>query len=308
MMRRVRGSAVVAIVVRLLSAPDVARATRGRVALSLLAGGGYASDVFVGAGLGRDGFFQVTPSGRLDLSLAPRWKFAATGDVAYGRYVSSEFTAFSQSASVEGRWLGGDAWEASLSASGEHARYSLAVPVDPTLPSSASVSSTLAARIAPLVRVRAAGLEWRAAGVAGARSSTSGDATVPEKEGALLAGALLPVSEELSVAVTYKIDRTASERPDFTFTSHALFGLAAWRLRSLDLEAQLQLQTAALGTGTGEKLARVTASAAYPVTDAVALEAVYAFTASHSDDPARGSASLHLAFVAARWRFLETTW
>lgn len=305
-MRRVRGSGVVIVI--LLFAPDVARATRSRLALSLVAGGGYASDVFVGAGLGRDAFFQVTPSGRLDLSLAPRFKLAATGDLSYGRYASSEFSALGESASVEGRWLAGDAWEASLAASGEHARYSLAVPVDPTLPASASVSSTLAARIAPLLRVRAAGLEWRAAGVAGARSSTSGDATVPEKEGALLAGAMVPVSEALSVAATYKIDRTASERSDFTYTSHALFGLLAWRAEAVDLEAQLQLQTAKLGTGTGEKLARITASAAFPVTEAIAIEGVYAFTASRSDDPARGSASLHLAFLAARWRFLETSW
>jgi len=303
---RVRGRIVLVFI--LLAAPGAAQATRGRLALSFLAGSGYASDVFVGAGLGRDSFFRITPAGRLDLSLAPTWKLAALADVSYGRYVSSEFSSLSESAALEGRWLAGESWEASLTASAEHARYSLAMPLDPTLPSSASVSSTVAGRLAPLLRVRAAGLEWRAAGVAGTRSSTSGGARVPEDDGAILAGVMRPVSESLSVALTYKLERTASERPDFTFTSHALFGLVAWRLHEIALEAQLQLQTAVLGTGMREELARFTTSAVYPITDSVAIEGVYAFTANRADDPTRPSATLHLAFLAARWRTTAVSW
>jgi hypothetical protein len=304
--RRVRGRAVLIFFV--LAAPGAARATRGRLALSLLAGGGYASDVFVGAGLGHDGFFQVTPSGRLDLSLAPRWKLAAAADLSYSRYASSEFSSLSQSGAVEGRWLGGDSWEVSLAGSGEHASYSLGAPLDSALVSSPSVSSTLAGRLSSLLRVRAAGFEWRAAGVAGTRSSTSSTGTVPEDEGAVLAGAMRPISETLSVALTYKLARTVSDRPDFTFTSHALFGLLSWRLRTLELGAQLQLQTATLGTGAREELGRITMSAAYPLAEVVAIEGVYAFTANHTDEQARPSATLHLVFLALRWRFAEATW
>jgi len=303
-----------ALISLLLTAPAAAQATRGRVSFSLLAGGGYASDVFVGAGMGHDGLFQVTPSGRLDLSLAPTWKLAASADVSYGHYVASEFSSLSQSAALEGRWLGGERWEASLAAAGEHANYSLGAPVDPALVSSPSVSSTLAARLSSLVRLRAAGFEWRVAGVAGARSSTSGSATVPEKEVAFLAGAMRPLARTLSVAATYKLSRTVSELPDFTYTSHALFALLSWRVQELDLGAQLQLQTSALGTGAREELGRITASAAHPMTEDVALEAVYAFTANHAENapgssqPTLPSATLHLAFLAIRWRFAEASW
>lgn len=294
-----------ALIVILLAAPDAARATRGRVTFSVLGGGGYASDIFVGAGQGQDAFFQLTPSSRLDLALAPRWKLAAAADLSYGRYVSSEFSSLSESALVEGRWLGGESWEASLAASGDHARYSFAVPLDPTLP---PVSSTLGARLSSLLRLRAAGFEWRAAGVAGTRSSTSGASSVPEDEVAGLAGAMRALSETAAVAVTYKLGRTASARPDFTYTSHALFGLLSGTLQGVQLEGRLQLQTAAFGTGAREELLRATASAAWPVSDRVALEGVYAFTATHTDDPSRPSATLHLAFLAVRWRVAEVWW
>lgn len=303
MMRAVPRRAV--LLVLLLAAPDAAWATRGRLGLSLLAGGGYASDVFVGGGFGDDAFLQLTPSGRLDLSLAPRWKLAATADLSYGRYVSSEFSSLGESASLEGRWLGGESWDASLAAAGEHASYSVSIPLGGTGP---AVSSTLAARLSSLLRVRAAGLEWRAAGVGGLRSSTAGTATVPEQEVALVAGAMRPLAEALTVALTYKLARTASERPDFTYTANALFGLVSWRLDRLDLDGQLQLQTAGIGTGARDDLVRASASAAYALGEAAALEAVYAFTTTRSDDPTRPSGSLHLAFLAVRWRFAEVSW
>jgi hypothetical protein len=304
----------VALTLLLLAAPAAARATRGRASFSLLAGTGYASDVFLGAGLGHDGLLQVTPSGRLDLSLAPAWKLAASADLSYGRYFASEFSSLGQSAAVEGRWLASERWEASLVASGEHASYSLGAPLEPGLATSPSVSDTLAGRLSSLVRLRAGGFEWRAAGVAGARSSTSGSDTIPEKDVAFLAGAVRPLSRTLSAAATYKLARTVSSLADFTYTSHALFALLSWRVRDLDLGAQLQLQTSALATGAREDLGRITASAAYPVADALSLEAVYAFTVVEgADDPSGSpaplpSATLHLAFLAVRWRFAEVSW
>lgn len=303
MMRAVRRRAV--LIVLLLAAPHAAWATRSRLSLSMLAGGGYASDVFVGGGFGSDAFFQVTPSGRLDLSLAPRWKVAAIADLSYGRYLSSEFSSLGESAAVEGRWLGGESWDASLTAAGEHARYSVSVPLEGSGP---SVSSTVATRLSSLLRVRAAGFEWRAAGVGGLRSSTAGGDTVPEEEVALLAGAMRPLSQTLSVALTYKLGRTVSERASFTYTTNALFGLASWRLEGIDLEGQLQIQTAGIGTGARDDLLRASASAAYPLGDAVALEGVYAFTGTRSDDPGRPSGTIHLAFLAVRWRFAEVSW
>ncbi len=296
------------LVLLFLVAPDAARAARGRLVFSVAAGGGYASDVFVGAGLGSDGLFQITPAARLDLSLSPRLKLGASTDLSYGYYVSSQFTSLFESASASARWLGGEAWEASLEAAGEHGSYSKGLPIDPGLVTSPSVSSTVAGRISPLLRLRAGGFEWRAAGVAGARSSTSAGADIPETDLAALAGFARPLSERVSVAVTYKLAHDQSDRTDFTLTSHALFGLLSWHLERLALGAQVQLQTSALGTGVQEDLLRVTATASYPVSNALDAEAVYTFTADRTDDPARPSATLHLAYLGFRWKFGEVSW
>lgn len=296
-----------AIVLLLVAAPASAGAARGRLALSLQAGGGYSSDLFLGAGLGGDGFVEVTPAARLDLSLASRWKLAALADFSYGRFFSSDFTSLAETAAVESRWLG-DPWELSLTIGGDHASYSFAAPLDPSLPGGPSVSSTLAARVSPLARLRLGGFEWRLGGVAGARTSTSPDGDIPERDLALVAGALRAITPGLSIALTYKLARTTSPRDEFRFTSHAGFCVVSWRVAPVDLQAQLQLQTAAIATGLSEQLGRLTLSAAYPITDALEAELVYALAASRSDDPSRPSATRHLVFAGLRWRALELTW
>jgi hypothetical protein len=296
-----------ALALLLLAAPAEA-ATRGRMAFSLLAGGGWSSDVFVGAGLGPDGVLQISPAGRLDLSLSPEWKLAATADVSYGRYLSTEYTAVGESAAVEVRWLGGPSWEASLAAGAEHAAYSIGSPLDPALVTSPSVSDTFAATASPLLRLRALGLEWRAAGVLGARSSSAAGGDIPEHDYAALAGLMWPLGEGASLAGTYKFAHADSTRLDFTLDSHALFAALGWRLGDFDLRAQLQLQTAAFATGARENLGRLTLGLAYPILPSVDLEAVYSFAGNRSNDPSRPSASRHLGFLALRWRFAEVEW
>ncbi len=298
-----------ALALLLLVAPGVTRAVHGRLGLSVLAGGGYASDVFVGAGLGSGGFLQVTPSGRLDLSFTPEWKLAASADVSYGHYVSSGFTSLVESAALEGRYIAGAAWDAALTASAENGSYSLGAPIDPSIPGSPSVVSTVAARLSPLLRLRALDFEWRAAALVGARSSTgAGGEDIPEHDYALLAGLMHPLGRSVTFAATYKLAHDDSTRVDFTFTSHALFALLSWRLGEFGLQAQLQLQTAAFATGARENLGRLTLSAAHPVTDSLDVEAVYSFAANYSNDPSRPSSTLHLAFLAVRWRFAEVGW
>ncbi len=297
-----------ALALLLLAAPSAGRAARGRVALSLVAGGGYASDVFAGAGLGPDGFAQVTPRGQLDLSLSPAWKLGAAADVSYGHYFSSRYTSLLETAGVEGRWLARERFDATVALSGEHASYSQGTPLDPALVTSPTVSETFAARGSFLARLRAAGFEWRAAALAGSRRSTSAGEEVPEDELALLAGLMRPLGAAFSVAATYKLAHTASSDPRFALTSHALFGLASLRLRDLDLAAQLQLQTSALETTFREELAVFTFTAAYPLLDGLDVQAVYSWSGSRSTDPERPWAARHLSFLALRWRFAELTW
>ena len=296
-----------ALILLLLLAPAWARATRGRVGLSLAIGGGYASDVFVGAGLGRDGFAQVAPGCRLDLSLAPAWKLAALADVAYGHYFSTGYTSLLETVAVESRWLASGAFDLTLSLSGEHGSYSQGTPLDTALVTSPTVSDISAARTSLLARLRQGGLEWRAAALAGARRSTSAFAEAEVPEVGLLAGLMRPLGASASVAATYKLSRAASTDPSFAYTSHALFGLASLRVARVQLAAQLQVQTTAVGNGVRENLAVVTASASYPLLDTVDLQAVYSWSGSRTTDPERRWAARHLAFVGLRWLFAELT-
>ena len=296
-----------ALALLLLAVPAEA-ATRGRLVFSLLAGGGWSSDVFVGAGLGPDGILQLSPAGRLDLALSPQWKLSAAADVSYGRYLSTEYTAVLESADLEVRWLGGPSWEASLAGGAEHAAYSIGSPLDPALVTSPSVSDTFAVTASPLLRLRALGLEWRAAGVLGARSSSAAGGDIPEHDYAALAGLMWPIGQRASLAATYKFAHADSTRVDFTLDSHAVFAALSWGVGELDLRAQLQLQTAAFATGARENLGRLTLGLVYPILPSVDLEAVYSFAGNRSNDPSRPSASRHLGFLALRWRFAEVEW
>ena len=292
------------------SVPLGARATSGRLALSVLTGGGYASDVFVGAGVGPDGFVQVTPTARLDLSLAPAWKVGAAADASYGRYLASEITSLVETAALEGRWLPDPIFDVTLTAGAEHGSYALGAPLDPSSAASPSVTSTLAGSVSSLLRLRSLGLEWRAAGLVATRSSTSAGVDVPELDRALLAGAMFPVGAHGSLSVTYKLARNDSARPDFALTAHAVFALLSWRLEALDLQAQaqVQLQTGTLGTGTREDLARVTLGASRALAEALDAELTYSFAGADTTDPLRPPASRQLAFLGLRWRAAVLAW
>ena len=194
----------------------------------------------MGAGVGPDGFVQVTPTARLDLSLAPAWKVGAAADASYGRYLASEITSLVETAALEGRWLPDPIFDVTLTAGAEHGSYALGSPLDPGSAASPSVTSTLAGSASSLLRLRSLGLEWRAAGVVATRSSTSAGVDVPELDRAVLAGAMFPVGVHGSLSVTYKLARNDSARPDFALTAHAVFALFSWRLSALDLQAQVQ--------------------------------------------------------------------
>ncbi len=293
----------------LLLAPATAAAASGRVAFSALAGGGYASDAFIGASLGPDAVVQVTPSARLDLSLAPEWKLGAVAELSYGRYLDSEFTAVSESGALEARWLRGPV-DASLALGGDHTSYSQGAPLDPTLVTSPSVSDTSSVRASPLVRVQALGLEWRGAGLLAWRTSTRpSGGPVPERDRALLVGVLRRFSPRFSGSATYRLAHTSSDRADFTLTGHALFLNAAVQVGwETALEAQLQLQIAQFATGAEEDLARATLQLTRPLSDRVDVEIAYSFAGNHSTDPLRPSATRHFAFAGLRVRLGEVTW
>ena len=291
-----------------LSAPAAADVP-GRLSASVSAGGGWASDVFVGAGAGDNGFVQVTPAARLDLALAPAWKLAALGEVFYGTYQPSGLATLSEWGALEARWLPGDPWELSLSASLEHADFNQGAPLDPGLVASPTVTSAAGWRVAPVARLRAAGWEWRASAAAAGRSSTAQGEPVREQITSVLAGASRPLGRRFDLTLTGKLTRSDSDRKDFAHDAATLFVEAGARvLEATRLEAFLQLQAAEFDTAARETLVRLTLAATHPLWDHVDLEAAWSFAGNLSSDPSRASASRQAVFVGLTGRAGSLEW
>jgi len=302
----VNGRAALAALV--LAAPAAADVP-GRLSASVSAGGGWASDVFVGAGAGDNAFAQVAPAARLDLALAPAWKLAALGEVFYGTYRPSGFTTLSEWGALEMRWLPGDPWEASLTASLEHASFSQGAPLDPGLVASPTVTASTGWLLAPVARLRAAGWEWRASAVVAGRRSSAGDQLVREQITALLVGGSRPLGRRFDLSLSGKLARSDSDRKDFAFEAASLFlGVGARVLEAARLEAFLQVQEAEFDTAARETLVRLTLAATLPLWERVDLEAAWSFAGNVSSDPSRASASRQVAFLGLKGRSGSLTW
>jgi hypothetical protein len=289
-----------------LLVPAVASASHGRLQLELYAGGGLASDLFVGAGLGQDGLWELQPAARLDLSLSPEWKGAARLSAGHAAFTSSGFRAESGAAELEARWLGREL-EGSLSAAAEGTSYSAGAPLDPAVPTSPTVTRNRALRVAPLLRWTGLGLSWRLALPAAWQRSGTAAGDVAERDLALLAGAAARLGA-WSLAASYRLQRAESDRADFTGTSHGLFATAGRPLGPVELEGQLQGLALRSGDGRSERLLRAGLSARWPLAEGLALEAVYSFAGAWSDQAAAAFAWRHLATLGLRGRLEATSW
>lgn len=291
-----------------LAAPAAADVP-GRISASVQAGGGWASDIFLGAGAGDNGFAQVVPAARLDLALAPAWKLSALGDIYYGTYRPSGFTTLSEWGGMEGRFLPGEPWELSLAASVEHAGYSQGAPLDPGLVASPTVTAASGWRVAPAARLRAAGWEWRASvSLAGRRSTAEGQA-VHERITTVAASASRPLGRRLDLTLAGRGSRSDSARPDFAHQAATLLaGAGARVLEQGRLEATVQVQLATFDTSTRERLLRLTLAASHPLWEGVDLEGAWSFVDSASDDPSRPSASRQVVLLGLTGRTGSLTW
>jgi hypothetical protein len=296
-----------AAVLLLLALPAAARASRGRLAFSLVTGGGYASDA-VGAALGSDGFAEIAPATRLDLSLSPAWKMTASGELTYVHYFSSSDPSWTEDAAWEARWIASDRCQLSFGLEGEHASYAPGALLDPLLVASATATETTAGTATAAVRWQALGMEWRAAGAGTARTSALAGDDVTDQELGLIAGARHAIGDRGAISLAYQLDSDGSARPEVSVTSHALIGRLAWGFSRLFLQAQLHLQTSSFGTGVGEQFVRATGAASYAIARGLDVEAYYAFAAHDVGGPAPFSATRHLAFVDLRWRWAEVSW
>jgi hypothetical protein len=289
-----------------LLVPAVASAAHGRLQLSLYAGGGLASDLFVGAGLGRDGILELQPEARLDLSLAPRWKLGTRLAGGYASFPRSGFSAGSGALESQLRWLG-EGREGALALAAEQVAYSTGAPLDPAVPSSPTVTRSRGLRLTPLLRWQGWGAQWRLAAPLAWQSSSAAGQEVTERDAALLGGAAVQLGA-WALAGSYRLQRADSDRPDFTATSHGLFASAGRPAGPLELEAQLQGLWLRTGAGTREQLLRAGLSAAWPVVPGLWLEAVYGFAGAWSDAPGEGFSSRHQATVGLRGNVEAASW
>jgi hypothetical protein len=291
-----------------LSAPAAADVP-GRLQASVAAGGGWASDVYLGAGVGDNGFAQVVPAARLDLALAPAWKLAALGEVFYETYQPSGFTTLSEWGALEARWLPGHPWEVSLLASLEHADFSQGAPLDPGLVASPTVTASTGWRVAPAAKLRAAGWEWRASAAFAWRRSPAEGQAVRERITAVLAGASRPLGRRFDVSFTGRLTRSDSDRPDFAYGAVTLLaGAGARVLEATRLDAVLLVQGARYDTAVREKLGRLTLAITHPLCERVDLEASWSLAGNRSSDPARASVWRQVLFVGLTGRAGSLQW
>jgi len=286
--------------------PAAAGAVPGRVLLGLHAAGGATSDLFVGAGLGSEGLWEVRPEARLDLSLAPAWKLATRLGAGQASFTRSGFSSRSGSAELEGRWLG-PGLEAALTAAGEATSFSTGAPLDPSVPSSPTVTRSRALRLTPLVRWPGLGLQWRLAAPAAWQVSGTAAGDVSERDLALLAGVAARAGP-WALAGSYRLQRARSDRPDFTGTSHGLFATAARPLGPVELEGQLQGLWLHTGDGTREQVLRAGLEVSRSLAEGLWLEAVYSWAGAWSDRAGEAYASRHQATLGLRGRLEAASW
>ncbi|BDG02646.1 hypothetical protein [Anaeromyxobacter oryzae] len=280
-------------------------AEHGRVVLTAVAGGGWASDPFVGAGLGGGPMIELGPGARLDLSFSPRLKVAIAGDLSLLRFNGADFGSLAARAGAEARLIGKRA-ELSLALSGDRAEFSRPVPFS-DLAAAPPVTSTGAVALASALRLRSGPVALRAAAAASYRTSEAGE-DVAERGLGLDAAVEWPVLRRLVLLAGARHDRVASARPDFARVStggEVALTATALEEPALDLAVRGQLDRVSFDTGVRETLSRFAVDVAHPVGP---VEAVVAWSWTRSDAGVAGAASRYLVYAGVRGRARALSW
>lgn len=305
--RHATRAAAAALAVAALVAVAPAQAAHGRLTLDVLAGGGAVTDLFPGAGLGRDAYATLEPALALDLSFTPSWKGALRLEGRAARYASSGLGLGGGGGEAEGR-LVFEGGEAALAAGADWTGYSSGAPADLASPAAPAVLGSRTLRLRQAVRWRALGLTWRGGGT-GARVAADlpGGGAAVERDGALLLGAgraLGPVQ----AAATWRLARAASARDDFTFTANALLLAAGAAAGPLDLAARLELSQARYRTGAVERLLRTALAASWPLGERLAAEAAWSWAGSRVSGPGGPGGGRHLFSLGLRLHAEPAAW
>lgn len=217
-------------VVSIAVAAPVARAdVEGRGMAVVRTGGGYATDIFLGAGYDPTPSATLAPSGVLDLSFSPKVKLFTQAELDAEHYFSTGGTAYVGYAEALLQLRPWTAVYPELFASAQGNVYQdLLGPPDPANPQLPSVSRAekLAAGLA--LRGYWQTAELRVLALAALRSSV-GAATYLEYPLNLQASGAVPLGARLRLGGYYRFSDNESDSPGFFFRAHEVSAFLLWR-------------------------------------------------------------------------------
>jgi hypothetical protein len=280
----------------------------GRLSLSLGAGGGWASEAFLGAVSGSEALAQVSSGVRLDVSLAPEVKLAAAGEATWGRYLDSEFTASSGSGEVEARLLL-DGLELGLGAAGERAAFSAPAPLDPGLVATPDVTATRGGAATIFARRRGQGVDLRL-GISGSlRTSRWNGIDVSQREAAASAILSWFVHPRFTASAGVRALLVEADRLEFDLRGgSAALGMALRPLGDLQAELQGQVERARVAGGFGESAQRVHAEISHPVGEGATALFSWSWTRGSATRPDLASVERQQIFLGLRARMRTDLW
>ncbi|MBS2031734.1 MAG: hypothetical protein JST54_27805 [Deltaproteobacteria bacterium] len=264
------------------------------------AGGGAASDLFLGAGMAPTGTGSLAPSAELDLSLAPALKLFTDGQADLERYFGTggdAANAFGEML-VQLRplsWLYPE-----LYGSAQGAWYhDVLGPPDPSMPYEPAVSRSQLFSGGAALRAYLDTTEARVLFVAGERISTGAYRYVERPVTAQLSAAT-PLGRDARVAAFYRFTDNVTDALGYAYTSHELTANVLFSpLEGLALRAWAGFRVNHTSLGELDRFPHWALSAAYRVWGPVWLEATGSAELEWSHNP-DGVSTLYTVYGGVR--------
>ncbi len=293
------------VIIFWLPTAQVCLAIPARLSLSFLAGGGYVSDKDLGANSGPDAAIQISPSGKIDLSFSPRWKFAASADFLYGKYLSADAPSLALTASSNIRYKH-PTFETIFSIGAENSSYASDWLSEDSAP---NVISEQAVHFSPAIRFHLANMDFQAASTADFSRLTLEDQQYSKQEwafqGALTVPInLYPIDQRWNLSLFYRLARNQQDQETLIYHQASMF--LSGNFSQLQWKAQIFWQGNESIFSSSETLWRAFASIVYPFAESLSIEGTYSFTIKYTEQSL--SPSRHLAFIYLKWDLWEVYW
>jgi hypothetical protein len=289
-----------------LPMPQVCLAIPARLSLSFLAGGGYVSDKNMGDDSGASAAVQISPSGKIDLSFSPRWKFAASAEFLYGKYLSADAPpSLAVTASSDIRYKH-PTFETIFSIGAENSRYaSIWLSED----SATNHITEQTVHFSPAIRFRLANIDLEAASTASFSDLTLEDQPYSKQEWAFQGGLTFPInlysiSQRWNLSLFYRWARNQQDQEALIYHQASIFLFG--NFSQLQWKTQFFCQVNESIYSSSETQWRATASIAYPFAETLSIEGNYSFTIEDTEQSL--PPSRHLAFIYLKWDLWEVYW